>query len=311
MKSFLNKFFSSGEIETNHISSALPTPVTINCLLEHHKRALIGWIANRMGQLLRIEDCNSGTLIYVSFSKKDLLPNKENEGEYLMYLAATLFRWLQEGQDVYLHIKEMRLPDKYHKCLLEVYEEIKEDINQVLPQNQSLPVENSNEDAVWHVYRDVIYAVTQKKFLLIRKSEVDYYKQGNIICEASIRERSDIPAARDLARQRLLEIGISPSALMSQLLLISEAITNILKHAKEGKLTIVKTEAKVHVLVEDKGTGIPLKLLPNTVLMAGYSTKKSLGQGFTLMMKMAEQVLLSTIPNEGTTVILVFAEKDG
>lgn len=311
MKSFFNTLFSHQDIKTNEQSSVSPPPVSLNSLREHHKRALVGWIANRVGQLLEIEDCKFGSLIYISFSQKDLYQNSEDEAEYLMYLAVTLFGWLQEGQDVYLHLREMQLPNKFHKCLLEVYEEIKEDISLVLPQKQILPDEQNSEDAVWQVYRDVIYAVTQKKFLLIRKSEVDHYKQGNIICEASIRERSDIPKARDVAKQSLLDIGIPSAKLMEQLLLISEAITNILKHATEGKLTIVKTETNIHVLVEDKGPGFPLKLLPNTTLMAGYSTKKSLGQGFTLMMKMAQQVLLSTIPNEGTTLILVFTGKEG
>jgi phosphoglycerate-specific signal transduction histidine kinase len=71
------------------------------------------------------------------------------------------------------------------------------------------------------------------------------------------------------------------------------------------------TDSTVNVLVEDIGPGFPLKLLPNTTLMAGYSTKKSLGQGFTLMMKMIEQVLLSTVPYEGSTLILIFTREEG
>ncbi|NHN35414.1 ATP-binding protein [Paenibacillus agricola] len=263
-----------------------------------------------MGQLLQIEDCRVGTFIYISFSKEDLYQQEGDEGEYLLFLAATLLGWLQEQKDVYLQIKELQLPDKFHRCVLEVYEEIKEDISLVLPQKQAILPERGSDDEVWEVYRDVIYAVTQKKFLLMRKGEIASYKQGNLICEATIRERSDIPKARDLAKQKLHDIGIPSATLMSQLLLISEAITNILKHAKEGMLTIVKTETSVHVIVEDKGPGFPLKLLPNTTLMAGYSTKKSLGQGFTLMMKMSQQVLLCTVPNEGTTLILVFHSEE-
>jgi anti-sigma regulatory factor (Ser/Thr protein kinase) len=160
------------------------------------------------------------------------------------------------------------------------------------------------------VYRDVIYAATQKKFLLIRAGDVDAYKRGNVICEAGIKERSDIPKAREAAKLSLLDNGVPAAAVMAHLLVISEAVTNILKHAKDGKLTIVKTATSLHVLAEDTGSGFPLKLLPYTTLMAGYSTKKSLGQGFTLMMKMADQVLLST-SSSGSAVILVFHEKEG
>jgi len=194
--------------------------------------------------------------------------------------------------------------------LLEVFEESKEDIHLYIPLKPNVSDivhADEGEDKVWQVYRDVIYAVTQSKFRLIRQNEVDLYKQGKLLCEASIKERSDIPKARDLAKQQLLDCGVSQKAIMGQLLVISEAITNILKHAEEGKMTIVQGETEnINVLVQDKGPGFPLKLLPNTVLMAGYSTKQSLGQGFTLMMKMADQVLLMTIPGEGSTIILVF-----
>nr|WP_245247298.1 MULTISPECIES: ATP-binding protein [unclassified Paenibacillus] len=206
----------------------------------------------------------------------------------------------------------MRLPDKFHVCLLEIYEEIKQDIGRYIPEGRSPEISHVTEDdEIWQVYRDVIFAATQRKFLLIRKTEVDEYKQGSLLCRVSITERSDIPKARDLAKQNLLELGFSQSVVMSQILVISEAITNILKHAKEGIMFIVATDTEIHVLVEDKGSGFPLKLLPNTTLMAGYSTKKSLGQGFTLMMKMTDQVLLSTVPDEGSTLILVFNRKGG
>ncbi|WP_419879142.1 ATP-binding protein [Brevibacillus centrosporus] len=55
---------------------------------------------------------------------------------------------------------------------------------------------------------------------------------------------------------------------MSHLLVISEAITNILKHAQEGKMSIVSTDSMIHVVVEDNGPGFPLELLPNTKLLS-------------------------------------------
>ncbi|WP_246310047.1 ATP-binding protein [Paenibacillus alginolyticus] len=303
----LHKLFG----QDNNQTQGFPDHVANYRLHEHHKRSLIGWIANRMGQLLHLESSESGKLIYVSFSNVHIHENKENIEEYLIYLASCLLSWLEKGQDVYLQIKESGLCKEHHQCLLHVYEEIKEDIYRYFPQKLEEPADRDKEDAIWNVYRDVIYAVTQQKFLLIRESEIDPYKQGDIMCEAAITERSDIPKARELAKQSLLDNGVPAAKVMSHILLISEAITNILKHAYKGKLTLIKGETMLHVLVEDSGPGFPLKLLPNTTLMAGYSTKKSLGQGFTLMMKIAQQVVLSTIPNVGTTLILVFAREDG
>lgn len=310
MKTLLHKLFGTNDSKSDGQDQVLPRPVSIRCLKEHHRRALIGWLANRMGQLLHVEGCELGTLIYVAFSKERIEQNNENEEDYLLYLASCLFEWLEKGQDVYLHIKEMSLMDKHHKCLFDVYEEIKEDVQQCLPRKQVETADENSDDAVWQVYRDVIQAVTQMKFLLIRESEIGQYKQGSVICEAIIQERADIPKARDLAKQNLQSIGLTPSTVMSHLLVISESITNVLKHAKDGKLTIVKIATSLHVLVEDTGPGFPVKILPYATLMAGYSTKKSLGQGFTLMMKMADQVLLST-SSKGSTIILVFHEKEG
>ncbi|TVY08076.1 ATP-binding protein [Paenibacillus cremeus] len=297
MKTFLQKLFGLGGHDTNVQSQELPPPPSMRSLREHQRESAIEWVASRMRQLLQTECREAGALT-------------DDEKKYLIYLASCLIEWVEKDLDVYLSIKEMPLSDKHHKYLLKVYEEVKEEIRHCFPPGNTEPMEQHEDEAVWRVYRDVLHAVTQKKFLLIREGEVSSFRQGDIICEAIIKERSDIPRARDLAKLSLLELGVSASSIMSHLLLISEAITNVLKHANEGKLTIVDAKTSLHVLVEDTGPGFPLKILPYTTLMAGYSTKKSLGQGFTLMMKMAEQVLLST-SSRGSTLILVFHGKEG
>jgi anti-sigma regulatory factor (Ser/Thr protein kinase) len=313
VKSVINKLFGSSGGGSDHRQPGLPPPVTTESIRDHQMRALIGWIASRIGQKLHMDNKQAGNLIYLSLSQDTILEDQNDHNQYVLYLSSCLVGWILEEEDVYFKIKEMNLEEKNHTCLLEMYEEVKHDVGRYLPKEQPQEsVLRSEEDEIWQVYRDVIYAATQRKFQLIRKSEIDRYKEGRILCSASITERPDIPKARDLAKQNLNELGgISPSDIMSHLLVISEAITNVLKHAREGKMTLIASDSKIHVLVEDKGEGFPLKLLPNTTLMAGYSTKKSLGQGFTLMMKMSELVLLSTVPGEGSTLILVFNRKDG
>jgi anti-sigma regulatory factor (Ser/Thr protein kinase) len=94
---------------------------------------------------------------------------------------------------------------------------------------------------------------------------------------------------------------------MSWILVLSEAITNTIKHAELGKMTLVESveEEEIRFVIEDNGPGFPLKDLPKNTLLAGCSTKKSMGQGFTLMMKIAKQVILYTSPR-GSTIILTF-----
>jgi anti-sigma regulatory factor (Ser/Thr protein kinase) len=218
-------------------------------------------------------------------------------------------RWIQEKEDVYSRIREIGVQGKYHQCFLEVYEDVKEDIYfSIHPRDECTSL--SEQEEVWQVYRDVMFAATQRKFLLIQKTEVNKYKEESILCEFTIKERPDIPKARDGAKVSLLESGFNQTEIMSFILVISEAITNILKHAEEGKMTILQRDREFYVIVEDRGPGFNLKQLPNMTLMAGYSTKKSLGQGFTLMMKMAKQVQLAT-DSEGSTIILIFENKEG
>lgn len=308
MKAILNKLFG---VEKEATSAQLPLPVTTESIEENQKRALIGWIAARMAHALRIDKDQSSFLIYLPFSVDPIADNTDDPAQYLLYLASCLVEWVKQGEDVYLKIRELHLPDKYHRAFLETYEQIKEDIPLYLPSRTKVePERPSEDDVIWQVYRDVIFAATQQKFLLIRKSEVDRYREGDSICKARIVERSDIPKARDLAKLRLQESGLPNMVVMSYLLVISEAITNILKHSREGQMTIVQTDSTVNVLVEDIGPGFPLELLPKMTLMAGYSTKKSLGQGFTLMMKMTDQIVLSTVPNEGSTLILIFRREE-
>jgi anti-sigma regulatory factor (Ser/Thr protein kinase) len=295
LKSFFNKLFPlSDQVEESLGPQAVPQKNEITDDIHiHQRKALIEWISGRLH--LKLPSVQPDPMLQDDTS-----------------VASLLVKWTEEDEDVYLRVKELPLSEKEHRGLLELYEEIKTDIGLYMPALHSTTGNPpSEEDEIWQVYRDVIYAVTQRKFMLIRQQEVERYKQGKLLCKATIMERPDIPKAREMAKQSFLDMGIPQTIVMSHLLVISEAITNILKHAREGTMLIVESSSHIYVLVEDRGPGFPLKLLPNTTLMAGYSTKKSLGQGFTLMMKMTELVMLSTIPGEGSTLILVFNPSEG
>jgi anti-sigma regulatory factor (Ser/Thr protein kinase) len=313
VKSIFHKFFAADKGDKTGSQWSLLLPAPPRSIHDNQKRALIGWIATRLGQKLQMDSRKAGLLIYASFTAEETVSEQtDDELQYLITLASCLVEWADQEEDVYLQIKGMKLSEDHHRFLLETYEETKQDIALYRPPLKKPEfVDHAEGDEIWQVYRDVIYAVTQRKFLLIPKSEVDRYKEGRVLCSAEVKERSDIPKARDLAKQSFQEIAVPSTAVMSYLLVISEAITNILKHAAEGRMTVVEAGDKIHVLVEDSGPGFPLKLLPKATLMAGYSTKKSLGQGFTLMMKMSEAVLLSTIPDEGSTLILILDRKEG
>ena len=57
----------------------------------------------------------------------------------------------------------------------------------------------------------------------------------------------------------------------------------------------------MQVRVSDRGPGIRAEELPATLFESGFSTKVSLGMGYTLMLQLADAIWLATGP-EGTVL---------
>lgn len=283
---------------------------TIDSLQLHQRVSIVGWIANKLGQLIGVESCNNGRLLIEALNKELTNLNLDKQEDYLLYLADQLVSWIENGDDVYFNIQMLELEAKYHRNLLEVYEIIKTDESIYFNKKNFEAKEICLEEEIWRIYRDVMHAASQRKFLLIKEEELESYKSGQVLCVEPVLEKQDIPKARNKAKEVLQCLGLSQSKISSYILLISEGITNVLKHARDGRLLLVQTKQSLNVIIEDKGPGFPLKILPYTVLTEGYSTKKSLGQGFTLMLKLANKVLLKT-SKEGSTVVLVFENEAG
>ncbi|MEH7524302.1 ATP-binding protein, partial [Bacillus sp. JJ1503] len=218
-----------------------------------------------------------------------------------------LLKWNDQQHDISQKVKELPLNSNLQNVLLKTYEIHKKDIFNGV----TIAPINEKVDGEWEIYRDVINAATQGQFLLISEEEVNKYKKGIVLCESEIIGRKDIPICRNVAKERLEAHNFNKAKIMSWLLVLSEAITNIIKHAEQGKMTILESKEsnEIRFVIEDKGPGFPLKELPKNTLLAGYSTKNSMGQGFTLMMKMAKQVLLFTTP-KGSTLILTFDSRE-
>jgi anti-sigma regulatory factor (Ser/Thr protein kinase) len=313
VKSIFSKIFGS-EVHGNSADpqlAQLPSSPSIDSLFEAQKRSLIGVVARKMAIQISVDKIVQDSIMVLALATESFAGNKKDESDYLLFLAEHLVIWVKEKEDVFFRVRELGMSGKYYEAFLSVYEDVKEELSSIFHPNSLSDREPlSSQDEIWQVYRDVIFAATQRKFLLIQNNEVSKYKEGRILCEIIIKERQDIPMSRESAKIQLLKNEMNQTQVMSILLVISEATTNILKHAEEGKMTITLNERRLYVVVEDKGPGFDLKLLPNMTLLTGYSTKKSLGQGFTLMMKMAEQVLLSTT-SEGSVIILMFEMKEG
>ncbi|MCM3443388.1 ATP-binding protein [Metabacillus halosaccharovorans] len=307
MRRLFEKVFPDSSIEKKQpISPSLPSDIAYSDLTFRTKR---GFIARKLAHYLST-DKDVDSLFYRSLSTITFL-HSEMEDELYLRLSEQMLDWFEQKKDIQLEIKSLKIRQDIQNAMLKAYEIYKQDLF-FQPVIENASTETTNENSKWEVYRDVIYAATQGQFLLITKEEINQYRNGTVLCEGTIKERTDIPVCRNLAKESLEQYGYDKSKLMSWLLVLSEGITNTIKHAEEGKMAVIddKEKNEIRFVIEDKGPGFPLDDLPKTTLLAGYSTKKSMGQGFTLMMKMTKQVLLHTT-SKGSTIILIFDKNKG
>lgn len=157
-------------------------------------------------------------------------------------------------------------------------------------------------------YVDVLAAVTGEKLVLMTREEMGASLGTPITPLSAIREPSELALARHAiagaVRANAPEAG-DPDEFMPA---VSEALTNAIVHAGRGEWRVYVHDHSAQIEVSDEGSGIDFAHLPKATLLSGFSTKQTLGMGFTIMLDLADQVLLNTGP-DGTIVVLEFGEE--
>lgn len=149
--------------------------------------------------------------------------------------------------------------------------------------------------------REVLRCVTQGKFHLVDASEIP--TPGRPIWRRSLAQREVFTELRGRVRQACCDAGYSEQRVADLDVASAEAAGNAIRHATGGEAAIFASDGRVTVRVSDRGGGIRPQDLPATVLLAGFSTRVSLGMGYTLMLQMSDVVWLATGPG-GTVVQL-------
>lgn len=154
-------------------------------------------------------------------------------------------------------------------------------------------------------YRDVVFGVTAGKLNLVERKELPaLLGEEPPLAEARVRTSKDLSAARERIEGVAKAIGMPDARLQDVLVCAGEALTNAVRHAGGGAMTVSRTPEALRVSVADHGPGIAFQDLPRAALTPGYSTKKpSLGYGFSLMLKLMDRIYLCTDPS-GTTIVL-------
>jgi len=175
---------------------------------------------------------------------------------------------------------------------------------------EDLEKSKMERDKIFNVYRDVIYAVTQGKFNLLNESKSNPIScEGNLLTEVKIVQSGDVNTARVLINKVLEKERYSPERIYHAMLCISEAATNVIKHASYGIMQIRKIDKGIRVSIADEGPGMDLDKLPNMVFLNGFSTKISSGYSFGIINKFADKIYLTTSRN-GTFLGMDFLNVD-
>jgi PAS domain S-box-containing protein len=152
-------------------------------------------------------------------------------------------------------------------------------------------------------YRETILNATDGKLQMSDEADIEPYITA-AQTGMDLNSPSDIGFIREATKHLLVEHGLIGDRLNDFLIAISEATANVVKHADRGLIYVGATEQSVWVAVIDRGPGIESLILPKAVLARGFSTKPSMGLGYSVMLQMADRILLKTDKN-GTVVVLV------
>lgn len=152
-------------------------------------------------------------------------------------------------------------------------------------------------------YIDVFSAVTGGKLIIMTRDEL-LAKLGTPLSDiVFIKSDAELSNARHTVKEKLEQNLPHFTKIDDLVIAASEAFTNSIKHAQGGEYRIYKKENEVQVLISDHGPGIDFSVLPKATLLSGFSTKKSLGMGFSFMLELCDRVFLSTQPGNTTLVL--------
>ncbi|MHB2019545.1 MAG: response regulator [Candidatus Xenobia bacterium] len=204
-------------------------------------------------------------------------------------------RGLEEGADDYLSKPFDRL---------ELYSRVKNlvRLKRTLEDQIALRKRLEVEEKTRELLKQFVNAFSGGIFHMVEESELHGLMQiGQEIASQDIEHADQIGRARALTEEKLLELGMDRDRVFDMVLCVSEATTNALKHGEGGSMSIHKSGEDVQVWIADHGCGIDMDLLAKSTLMKGFSTKMTLGYGFTILRELLDRVYLNTSPR-GTTV---------
>lgn len=159
------------------------------------------------------------------------------------------------------------------------------------------------EDEKRQFYRETISSVTDGKLLIVDSDEtMECEREAEFY--AKINTYAETTSVRKSLEEYCRSKGLTGDTLTLFMTGAGEAMTNAIKHAGSGDVFAGYKAGEVWIGISDTGPGIAALALPKATLRRGYSTKVSLGMGYSIILDVADRTMLNTGP-KGTTVVLL------
>lgn len=154
------------------------------------------------------------------------------------------------------------------------------------------------------IYREALQAVTGGKFILVGRDEIGgYIPGGEPLIDTAIYSLADIEFIKDSVKELLADRAVLPNKTFMVLVCLSEALNNIIEHAKGGRCRIFLTPTGIISEISDAGNGINFSSVPQNENKHCFSGSKFLGSGLTYILKCLDKMIMCT-DNDGTRLIL-------
>lgn len=158
------------------------------------------------------------------------------------------------------------------------------------------------EEAKKEFYKGTIFAVTDGKLNLVTYSEIESLLPLETI-NVPLSAHEDLVTLRAVVERLSKENGIDDDRTFMLTSAVSEAAANAVKHANGGLARVAAHGGRIQICIQDRGTGMDALVLPKATLMKGFSTKPSMGLGYSLILAVSDTVYLAT-EKQGTWVLM-------
>lgn len=167
---------------------------------------------------------------------------------------------------------------------------------------QERRIHEDAEDAKRQFYNGTILSVTAGKLNLVSKDEINRLLTPTAD-EIPFSESGELASLRELVERYCADVGMPDDRAYALTIAVGEAAANAIKHAGGGVAYVGAKDGAVQVCIKDHGQGMDTLILPRATLMKGFSTKPSMGLGYSVILDSVDRVYLAT-DKDGTWVLM-------